>query len=387
MPPIAASASGLAKSADASHNDPTMEHNLELLERLVSTAGIPGREQRVRKLIVQETQPADLPPQDQWFQEIRTDPMGSLICVKGPTSRSRGKYKAKPTRVMLAAHMDQIGFMVRHIDDKGFLRVNPLGGFDTRNLFARLVTVCPDPHDARFDLPGVMNPAGRPVHIATEQDKSKIPTIDEFVVDMGLPAEEVKQRVKIGSMVVLKAPFQQVGDTVVSQCLDNRVACWIVIEAIRKLKKHRCEIICVFTVQEEVGLRGALTAAYDVKPDVGIAIDTTLCVDTPGVPAEVSTTTQGKGAALTVMDSASIADLELLETFEHLASEREIPAQRSILGRGGTDAGSIQRAGAGCKTMTLSCPTRYIHTVTEMIHTTDLLACRDLLAAYLEQRV
>ena len=134
-----------------------------------------------------------------------------------------------------------------------------------------------------------------------------------------------------------------------------------------------------------MGLRGAGTAAFQIEPDVGIALDTTLCVDTPGVPEDQSVTRQGSGAALTVMDSASIADLELLEGFEQVARKQKIKTQRSILPRGGTDAGAVQRAGPGTRTFTLSCPTRYIHSVTEMVHRADLEACRDLLTAWLSQ--
>ncbi len=345
---------------------------MQLLEALAVTPGIPGREHRVRDLILRETQGL--------FDETRIDPMGSLICIKKPTRPSDN-----PLRIMLAAHMDQIGFMVRHIDDKGFLRVNPVGGFDTRNLFARLCTVCTDVRDPASDLPGVMNPGVRPTHIATDEDRKKVPDISDFVIDLGLPAEEVKAKVKIGDMVVLNAPVVHVGNTVVSQCMDNRVACWIAIRALQQLRDHACEIHCVFTVQEEVGLRGAGTSAYAVKPDIGIAIDTTLCVDTPGVPDEQRVSIQGAGAGLTVMDSSFISDLELYEEFERVAKENNIKYQRSILPRGGTDSGTIQRAGAGTRVFTLSCPTRYIHTVTEMVHKDDLYACRDLLAAYLAQ--
>ncbi|GAB4193422.1 MAG: M42 family metallopeptidase [Phycisphaeraceae bacterium] len=353
---------------------------MKLLEQLVLTPGVPGREHRVRKLI--RSQIRDL------FDEVRTDALGSLICVRKPRPTGSAKSKKNPTRVMLAAHMDQIGFLVSHIDDKGFLRVNPVGGFDTRNLFARLVTVCPDVNDPKKDLPGVLNPGGKPVHIASPEDRKKVPEIEELTIDLGLPADQVKKKVRLGDMVVLKAPFQNVGNTFVSQCMDNRVACWVAIEAVKKLAKtkgHNCEVHCVFTVQEEVGLRGAGTAAFGIKPDIGIAIDTTLCCDTPGVPGELRITEQGKGAALTIMDGASIADLEVLESFESVAQKHKIPHQRSILPRGGTDAGTIQRSAEGVRTFTLSCPTRYIHTVTEMVHETDLNACRDLLAAYLAQ--
>jgi len=351
---------------------------MKLLEQLCRTPGIAGREHRVRQLIAAETR--DL------FDEVRTDALGSLIGVRHPRPAS-AEPAEHPLRVMIATHMDQIGFMVRHIDEKGFLRIQTVGGFDTRNLFARLARICPDLADPSKDLPAVLNPGGKPVHIATEEEKKKIPEVSDLVLDTGLPAEEVRKRVRIGDLVVLDAPFRQVGQSVVSQALDNRIACWIAIRALQQLAggHHDCQIHCVFTTQEEVGLRGAGTASYAIRPDVGIAVDTTLCVDTPGVPEDQQVTRLGHGASLTVMDSASIADLEILQQFERVAEAKEIPVQRSILGRGGTDAGTMQRAGAGAKTFTLSCPTRYIHTVTEMIHQTDLGACRDLLAAWLAE--
>ncbi len=348
---------------------------MKLLESLVLAPGIPGREHRVRELITRSVRGL--------FDELRTDKLGSLIGVRKATRKAR----SKPQRVMLAAHMDQIGFMVQHVETGGFLRLSPVGGFDPRNLFARVVTICPSIEDASKDLPGVLNPGGRPIHIATEQDKSKVPQLSEFIVDLGLPAEEVKKKVRIGDMVVLSAPLVKVGNTVVSQCLDNRVACWIAIEALRKLEKlrqgHACEIHCVFTVQEEVGLRGAGPAAFGIEPDLGIAIDTTLCCDTPGIPESERVSKQGEGTAITVMDGASIADLDVLRSFERVAKKHKIKHQLSLLPRGGTDAGAIQRALTGVPTFTLSCPTRYIHTVTESVHLDDLHASRDLLAAWL----
>ncbi|MFA9476934.1 M42 family metallopeptidase [Phycisphaerales bacterium AB-hyl4] len=349
---------------------------MELLKELVEAAAVPGREHRMRELVRERV--ASL------VDEVRVDALGSVIAIRKPRP-SKGKPAKQPTRVMLAAHMDQIGFLVKYVDERGFIRLNPVGGFDTRNLFARLVTVCPDLKDPAKDLPGVLNPAGKPIHIASDEDRKKVPDIEEFVVDLGLPGDEVRKQVKIGDMVVLRSALIEVGATAVSQCLDNRVACWIVLRALEQLEHHDCEVQAVFTVQEEVGLRGAGTAAYELQPDIGIAVDTTLCVDTPGVPNEQRVTEQGAGAGLTVMDSASIADVDVLDAFEQVAKKKKIKHQRSILARGGTDAGTMQRAGRGRRTMTLSCPTRYIHTVTEMVHLDDLYACRDLLAGYLEQ--
>ncbi len=344
---------------------------MKLLEKLCQTAGTPGREHRVRELIKKEVKGI--------FDKVTTDNLGNLICVKKPTT----KGKKNPTKMMLASHMDQIGFMVRYIDDKGFLRLNPTGGFDTRNLFARIVTVCPDPNNPKKDIKGILNPGVKPLHISKPEDRTKVPAINEFVVDMGMDVKEVKKKVKIGDMVVLDAAFNKIGDVITGQCMDNRVACWIAIRAMKQIKKHDCEIHCVFTVQEEVGLRGAITSAYAVKPDIGIGIDTTLACDTPGVPADMATTILGGGAGITCMDGSAINDYDVIEAFEAVAKKNKIPYQRSILTAGGTDSGGIQKAAEGAKTLTLSCPTRYIHTVVETISQTDLNACRDLLVGYL----
>lgn len=354
----------------------TIQTDLALLERLCRTPGVSGREHRVRELILKETKGM--------FDSVTVDPMGSIIAVKKPRPVKKAKTGAETTRVMLAAHMDQIGFLVSHVAKDGWVSLFPVGGFDTRNLFARTVTICPDPNDPRKDMIGVLNPGGKPVHVASPEERKKVPEVKEFIVDLGLPAKEVLKKVKIGDMVVLNAPVEYIGDHMVSQAMDNRVACWIAIEAVRRLKHHDCEIHCVFTVQEEVGLRGAIASAYTVKPHIGIGVDVTLAVDTPGVPASEACSRLGEGAAITVADGASIGHFDVVEAFVAIAKKKKIKAQRSILGAGGTDTGGLQRSTGGCKAITLSCPTRYIHTVTEMIHQGDIKACRDLLAAYLE---
>ncbi|MEM7681523.1 MAG: M20/M25/M40 family metallo-hydrolase [Planctomycetota bacterium] len=366
--------------------------NIELLERLVATPGVPGREHRVRDIVLEEL--------DGLADHVEVDAMGSVIAVreprqavktgkkkKGASRKKTTAPKGEPARIMLAAHMDQIGFLVSHIDDRGFCYLNPVGGFDPRNLFARKVTVCPDPADPSLDLVGVMNPGGKPIHVASPEERRKVPTVREFTVDLGLPADKVKKKVRIGDMVVIRTEPERLGDRFVSQALDNRVAVWTAIEALRALDAtgHACEVVAVFTVQEEVGLRGAITSAFAVEPTVGIGIDTTLAIDTPGVPPQDACTKLGEGAAITVMDGSSIGDLDLVETFDKLAKRKRIKAQRSVLAAGGTDTAGIQRSRGGVKSMTLSIPTRYIHTITEMIDLNDLGAARDLLAAYLAQ--
>lgn len=348
--------------------------NLDLLKRLCETPGVPGREERVRALIEKEV--AGL------FDEVTTDPMGSLICRRGPRSKKKGGKGGEAKRVAMLCHMDEIGFYVKGVDDQGFIRLNAAGGFDTRNLFSRRVLVCTDDGD----LPGVMNPGGRPVHIASEEDKKKIPEVKEFIVDIGMKADAVKKRVKVGDYVVMNEPAIQIGEKFVSKALDNRVACWLGIESVRALEAsgsgHDCELFVVFTVQEEVGLRGAHTASFGVKPDIAIGIDVTLSCDMPGVPTDEMVTKQGIGFGLHVMDSSFIADYRLVNEFESVAKKNKIPYQRTILARGGQDGAAGQQARAGARAVGITVGTRYIHTVTEMIDLVDLGAARDVLAAW-----
>jgi len=283
---------------------------------------------------------------------------------------------------MLLCHMDEIAFLVSHVDKNGFIRLDPVGGFDRRNLFSRRVLVCTDQRDFK----GVMNPGGKPIHILPPEDAKKIPEMADFFVDIGLGAKAA-EKVQVGDFVVMDEPFFEMGDKIVSKALDNRVACWLGVESIRKLDKDQkdnpYEIHVVFTAQEEVGLRGARTAAHAVQPDIGLGIDTTLACDTPGVPTHEAVTVQGKGFGLHVKDSSFIADVELIREIEALAKDGKIPYQRTILARGGQDGAAAQQAAAGAKAAGIVVGTRFIHTVTETIDRTDLKAARDIIAACL----
>ena len=347
--------------------------NIDLLRRLCETPGVPGHEYRVRDLILSEIEGL--------FDEVAVDPMGSLLCRRDARKAPKKKGE-QPKKVMLLCHMDEIGFLVSHISDKGFVHVQPVGGFDARNLFSRRVLVSTDDGD----LKGVMNPGGKPLHISSPEERKKVPEAHDFVVDLGL-GEATKDKVKIGDMVTMDEPLIEIGDKIVSKALDNRIACWLGIESIRALgkAKHACEIHVAFTCQEEVGLRGARTAAFAIKPDIGLGIDTTLACDTPGVPEQDRTTVQGVGFGLHVKDSSFIADRELVKEIEAIAQKEQIPYQRTMLRAGGQDGAAAQQAAAGAKAVGIVVGTRYIHTVTEMIHKGDLKAARDIVAAYLTQ--
>ncbi|MFZ4573032.1 MAG: M42 family metallopeptidase [Phycisphaerales bacterium] len=353
--------------------------NFDLLKRLCETPGVPGREERVRALIEKEIVGL--------FDSTTVDAMGSLICRRGPRAGKKGKAPKsagdRPLRVMLLAHMDEIGFYVTSIDKNGFLWMNPAGGFDPRNLFSRRVLVCAEGGDFK----GVMNPGGRPIHISGPKDRERVPEVKEFFVDTGMSADEVKKKFRIGDYVVMDEPAIEIGSKFVSKALDNRVACWLGIEAVRKLEAagtgHACEVVVAFTTQEEVGLRGAKTASHAVLPDIGLGIDVTLACDTPGVPEEEMVTKHGAGYGLHIKDSSFIADYGLVSELEAISKKGKIKYQRTILAAGGQDGAAAQQAAAGAKAVGITVGTRYIHTVTEMIDKKDLLAARDVISAYL----
>jgi putative aminopeptidase FrvX len=339
--------------------------DISLLQRLCETPGIPGREERVRALVQKETKGL--------FDSVSVDPMGSLLCTIKARKRSGGP-------ILVAAHMDEIGFYVRHVDDQGFLWLNPAGGFDARNLFSRRVLVITE----KGDLKGVMNPGGKPIHISSEAERSKVPGTEEFFVDLGRDAGDVKSRVQVGDYVVMDEPFMDLPTAVISKALDNRFACFMAIEAIRAIAKRRGQlsrdVVVAFTTQEEVGLRGAMTAANAVGAEIGIGLDVNLACDTPGVPDSQRVTKHGMGAAVMVQDGSMISDYSLLTQVCAIAKRKKIPHQRAILPRGGQDGAAIQRSGKGARAIAIGAGTRYIHTVTESINKKDLKAAIDLLA-------
>ena len=357
------SANGRTSKAAATSSSSSGSVNLDLLKRLSETPGVSGREEQVRAIVVEELKPL--------VDELSVDALGNVIAIK------RGSSDRK---VMLAAHMDEIGFMARYVDERGFVRIQPLGGFDPRNLVAQRVIV----HTRGGEhLRGVLTPATKPIHLLGDE-RPGVPKLEEFYVDLGLPGERVKQLVALGDSITMDRTFERVGDTVIGKAMDDRTGVFTLIEALRQLGNHKATIIAVATVQEEVGLRGATTSAFAVDPDVAIAIDTTLAVDTPGMPETEAVTRLGDGVAIKVFDSSAIPNFKLVEHLRSVAERHEIHHQLEVLPRGGTDAGAMQRAKGGAAAITVSIPSRYVHTVNEMISVSDLDAAAKLLARYLE---
>ena len=235
------------------------------------------------------------------------------------------------------------------------------------------------------DLPGVLYPGQKPPHLLDASDREKPAKLADFFVDVGLPVEQVRELVPIGSQVVIQRELLEIGNTVSCKAMDNRVSVYVMIEAMRRTTRAGFEVIATATVQEEVGLRGALPNAFDVAPDVGLAIDITLASDFPGIPKQEQITQLGGGAAIKIMDSASISSPKVVQALKTLAAQREIPYQMEILPRGGTDAGAMQRVRSGVPVGTISIPTRYVHTSCEMAAKSDIEAAIALTAAFIEE--
>lgn len=339
--------------------------NESLLKELSEAAGIPSREEALRSIVRRELASV--------VDSMEVDDMGNLIAFK----KGRGQKK-----LMIAAHMDEIGFIVKHIDARGFMSLQPLGGFDPRQLFAQRLHV----HGyAGERLPGVMTYNTKPAHLLTPEEARQSPTIEKFFVDVGMSAEELGEKVRIGDMVTLDRNAERCGDNFIGKCLDNRVGVFVMIEAMKALGEHELDIYAVATTQEEIGLRGATTAAYAVNPDIGIALDTTLCCDYPGSADADAVTRLGDGVGIKIMDSSMVSHPKLVSLCRDLSERDDIPYQMEVLPRGGTDGGAIQRAREGNVSITLSVPTRYIHTVNEMISISDAEAAIQLLTILLQE--
>lgn len=340
---------------------------MKLLKELCESSGVPGREDRLRKIVHRELKPL--------VDEITVDGLGNLIAKK------KAKKGKKPKKLMIAAHLDEIGFVVSHIEDKGLLRLVPLGGHDPRNMMAQRVTVAGN----KRDYTGLLYPGVKPPHIQTDDDRKKSLNISDFFVDLYMPAEKVKEEIELGAMVTLQRDFLEIGQGVSCKALDDRLSVYVMIEAMKAAKSFAFETYAVATVQEEVGLRGAQVSAFHIDPDVGVALDITLAADIPGVPAHEQVTRLGEGAAIKIQDSSFISHPGLVAFMKAMAKKRKIPYQMEILPRGGTDAGSIQRIRGGVPVITLSVPTRYVHTSIELADTGDIQATINLLAAFLEE--
>lgn len=324
----------------------------EFLKRIVNAYGPAGRENQVRQLIEAEIKPLGL--------EMRTDVMGNLIARKPPVASS-----GKTHKIMLCAHMDEIGAIVTHIDRKGFLRFTNIGGvYPDRILHQRVM----------FEN-GQMGVIG----VDTKPQTPKPPNLDNYFIDIGArDAEDARSRIRIGDIASFYQQAQLIQNRFAAKALDDRIGCYCLVEVLKRLKNNPADLYFVFSVQEEVGLRGARTGAYAIAPDYAIAVDVTTTGDTPETPAmEVRL---GGGPAIKVKDAMFIANPLVKDKLVEYAGRLNLPVQLEILEHGTTDAAVIQLVGAGVLSGVVSIPTRYVHSTNELCDLDDVEGTVRLLA-------
>lgn len=325
---------------------------MRLLKRLVEADAPSGSEGSIRDIIISEA--------EKLGYEIRTDALGSVIAHR----HGNGK------KLMLDAHMDEIGVIAAYIEDNGFIRFGAVGGLDVKELHKRRV---------RFAN-------GAVGVIAAEDEKfEKKAELAALYIDIGARDKAAAEKlVKPGDTAVFDGAFYQQGDTVISKALDDRAGCYILLKAMKKIKKSENDLYFVFSTQEEVGLRGAKTAAFGIMPDYAIAVDVTDTGDIPSCkPMDVKLC---GGAAIKVMDRSVMCDVHVVDALRGIAREKHIPHQTEIMTEGGTDAGAIALTGGGVRAGGISLPTRYIHSPSETASVSDIDACIKLLTAACEYK-
>jgi endoglucanase len=337
---------------------------VEVLEKLSNANGVTGREDEVRDLMKKYLKP--------YVDEVREDRLGNLITFK------KGSKDA-PT-VMLAAHMDEVGLMIKNIK-KGFLQFTNIGGIDDRILLAQKVIV----HTDKGPLTGVTG--SKPVHIQTDAEKKKVIEADKLFIDIGARDKEEAEKmgVQVGDVVSFDTKFARIGDDVVlGKAFDDRVGCAIMIETMRRLQNVDCNVYAVGTIQEEVGLRGATIAAFQVEPDVGIALDASVAGDTPGVGEGEAPAKMDEGPVLTVADAGLIAHPKVLRLLIDSAKQNKIPYQLETGIRGATDASRIALSREGVPSGVISVPVRYIHSPAAILNLNDAEKAVKLAVAAIE---
>lgn len=341
--------------------------NIDLLERVSNIPGIPGFEHDAQALVAEELRP--------YADEIRMDRMGNVIAIK----RAEKPSREDPYRLLYSAHVDEIGFMVTHIDDQGFLAFAPVGGFDARTLPSHRVTIHGTAGAQPQTLEGVI--PTKPGWMTDEEDRKRVIPITELFIDTGLPAEKVRAVAQVGDAISLSKRFEVLNDEIVTgRNFDDRIGTYALIEAFRQIKDNTVDVFAVSSVQEEVGVRGIPTAAHAIAPDICVAIDGSLPSDIPFARPNQMQCPIGGGTGIYLMDNRTIADRDLLQGLMETCRRHEIPWQRNI--GGGTDASAVQRAGLGAKATTIGAPTRYMHSTVQMCHVRDIDATADLLAHF-----
>ncbi len=336
------------------------------LEKLSNATGVTGRENKVRELLSLMLKP--------YSDEIQVDRMENIIAVK--------KGKPKAPKIMLAAHMDEVGLMVKTITKDGFLQFSKMGGIDDRILAAQKVVV----FTKKDAYPGIVG--SKPPHIQKEEERKKIMAFDDLFIDVGAESREdaAGMGIAVGDPIAFDVAYGKLSKgNVMGKAFDNRAGCAAMVETMKLLKECECTVYAVGTVQEEVGLRGAGTAAFAVDPDLALALDVTIAGDVPGVREYDTSVKLGRGPSLTVSDSGVITHPKIMRWVLDTAAEEKIPIQLESGLLGSTDAARISLARQGIPSGTISIPTRYIHSPAGILNLSDLENTAKLTAAAIQK--
>ncbi|MEM2889248.1 MAG: M42 family metallopeptidase [Candidatus Bathyarchaeia archaeon] len=330
-----------------------MTNLIRLLESLSNAFGPPGCEDEVRNILRKEL--------EEHADETRVDKLGNIFFYK------HGKQSLP--RVMLAAHMDEVGFIVTFIDDKGFLRFQTVGGITSTVIPGQTILL----RGNKGDVIGLVGT--KPPHLMKEEERNKALAIEELFIDVGAsnPKEVEQKGIEIGTTGVFNVKFAELGEGYVKgKALDDRAGCTVMVGAFKTLKDSPYNVVAVGTVQEEMGLRGARTAAWQVDPDYALALEGTFAADVPGSSPETESSKLKDGPVITILDQSVIAHPTVLKTLIKVGKEYAIPFQFKKVPRGGTDSGAIHLTKAGIPSGTVAVPCRYIHGPASIAHVDDV---------------
>ncbi len=339
----------------------------KLLEKLSKASGVSGFEDEIRELMMSELKGH--------VDEIDVDKLGNLIAIK------KGKNDGK--KIMLAAHMDEIGLIVRYIDKNGFIKFSKLGGINDQMLLNHQVYI----HSSQGEVLGVIG--SKPPHRMKQSEKKKIIEYENMFIDIGASSkEEAEEMVSVGDPITIKAGYAELkNNLVMGKAMDNRVGCAILIEVMKRAETD-ATIYGVGTVQEEVGLKGARTAAYSINPDMALALDVTISGDHPGIKEDEAPAKAGEGPCIILTDASGrgiITHPQVKELIMSVAQEENIPHQVEVSEGGTTDATAIHLTRAGIPTGVISPPSRYIHTPVSVVNTEDVENAVKLILAVLKK--
>jgi len=321
--------------------------NIKLLKQLCETPGLPGAEEPVKKIIKKEF--------EKLTKEVSEDALGNIIA----------HIPGKGPKLVLDAHTDEVGFMVNHIDKRGFVRVTSLGGMDPRVFYGQRLIIY-----GKKPLVGMVGAV--PPHISKSGNNKEVPEIEDCVVDLGLRADKVHKLVSIGDVVSFYPPFEETEDAIISKAIDDRVGLFVMLEALRKKPKLGCDLYLTATVQEEAGLRGARVIVPVIEPDFVIALEGTVAMDLPGIAENKTLANVEKGPEIRLLDRFLVAHRPFSYFIMDIAKKKKIPYQVTVKNAGSTNATAMQVTGKGSRAAVVSVPTRYLHSPSSLAYKSDI---------------